>query len=179
MAEYKPNVMDSLAKLNRLQLLVDDYQTSRQQQKTPEIATWQEMGPLAAEVAVLAEFWGVSYGARPFSDVARNWWKCEDPEVLRATEELKAKLTAELWRTPGQPAEDNIPEEYRDGGKLVGHPLTVEYVSRPETFNLKGPFLARQKPKLQTVKDGRANVYLFSDIARLSAANNLAKNEGH
>lgn len=75
--------------------------------------------------------------------------------------------------------EADIPPEYRDGGKPDGEPLTVAYVERLDKYNLKGPFLSKQG--LETIKYGRADVYLFVDIAPLSASRNLAddENEGH
>jgi hypothetical protein len=90
---------------------------------------------------------------------------------------LKAKQPESSHIKRSVDNETEIPPEYRDGGKPNGEPLTVAYVSKDETYKLKGPYLAKQR--LSTMKHGRALVYRFADIARLSAAKNRAENEGH
>ncbi len=92
--------------------------------------------------------------------------------------EIKLAATSETDPTPPVDADNEIPSEYRNGGNQNGKPLTVAYVSMPHTFNLSGSYLSKQDPELQTMKDGRKNIYLFADIARLSAVKNHAEDEG-
>lgn len=104
--------------------------------------------------------------------------------MITIREELAAKAANQKVvrldnAAAGKASGDNleIPSEYRDGGKADGKLLTVAYVSKPETYNLKGPFLSKQN--LATRKHGRSLVYRFEDIARLSAAKNQADNIAH
>ncbi len=102
--------------------------------------------------------------------------------LLDWADEIEVEETAKTspsLSNVNQRAAADVPAEYRDGGKPDGKPLTVAYVSKPETYKLSGSFLSKQSPKLKTIKQGRSLVYTFVDIARLSAVKTLAENKGH
>jgi hypothetical protein len=64
-------------------------------------------------------------------------------------------------------SEAEIPPDYRDGGLMCGQPLTVDVVSRPEKYNLSGPYLSKRY-RGPTLKLGRKFVYQHAAVAALS-----------
>ena len=73
-------------------------------------------------------------------------------------------------------SEDEIPAEYRCGGKPDGEPLDVAFVSRPEQYNLSGPYLSKyyKGPRLRL---GRKNIFRHEEIAALSDKKNRRESD--
>jgi hypothetical protein len=81
-----------LAILENFSAVAEEY---RDEQKGLASADIDAFRASAGQLAVAAESRGCRFGARPFSDVEANWYRCNDPDVFRSIAELRAKLTAE------------------------------------------------------------------------------------
>ena len=72
-----------------------------------------------------------------------------------------------------------VPIVYRDHERSHGEPLTVGYLSRPETYHLSGTYISKNygpgKALTQRQKFGRHYVYRYKEVAALSARKNREK----
>jgi hypothetical protein len=76
-------------------------------------------------------------------------------------------------------AATETPAEYRDYARPNGIPLTAEYVSRSETYNLSPTYLSNHKDEISRIKVGRAYVYKYEQIAAHSLKRNAQEDPGH
>jgi hypothetical protein len=92
-------------------------------------------------------------------------------EAFAVVERLRVKLHDEQPDEGAKYSEEDVPAEYREGGKLDGAVLTAPYLKDESDWELPGPYLSKHygpdKTLTTHIKVGRAKAYLYKELAAL------------